>query len=63
MKVCKSHIKTSGMKKRDHEIVSPDQCVLCKLSDYFNSPNLARKTEHEIVEMMRAKRLNRGLRP
>ena len=61
MQVCQQHIKESGIKKRKLKIVSPDQCELCKLSDYFNSPNSARKTEHEVVEMMRAKRLNRGL--
>ena len=63
MKVCKTHIKTSGMKKRDLEIVSPDQCELCNLNGYFNTDNPARKTEHEVVEMMRTKRLNRGLGP
>ena len=51
------------MKKRDLEIVSPDQCELCNLNGYFNTDNPARKTEHEVVEMMRAKRMNRGLGP
>ncbi len=57
MKVCESHRKTSGLPKRQLEIVSCDQCELCNMEGYFNDPkNTARKTEHEIIEMYRTRR-------
>jgi len=61
LKVCQGHIKESGIKKRNLEIVSIEDCELCKLEGYFNDPkNPARKTEKEIVEMLRERRLRSG---
>jgi len=61
MKVCIDHKNTAGMKRKDLEIVPTIDCELCKLAGYFNAPkNPARKTEHEVVEMSRARRLNSG---
>lgn len=35
LKVCEAHIKTSGLNKRQLEIVSESECELCKMDEYF----------------------------
>lgn len=60
MKVCETHRKTVGMPKRSLQIVSSDQCELCRMEGYFNDPNnSARKTQHEIIQMYRERRVSR----
>lgn len=54
MKVCKDHIKVSGIPKRYLIIVPKTECTVCGLDRYFNDPkNPNRKTVHQIIEMYR----------
>ena len=51
MKVCKDHIKTSGMSKRYLTIVQPNECELCSMHQYFSTHG---KTRAELKELSKA---------
>ena len=51
-KVCKAHIRISGLGKKNIEIVEEKDCDLCKLQAYFKDSKYA-LTEHQIIELYR----------